>query len=110
LTEILQDHLDAGEFVGARIAVMTADGTITETAAGAQTTDPGSAPVAVDVPWGVGSVTKSFVAVVVLQLAEEGTLDLDANIVDYFPDLAGADEITPTPVAAAHQRPQRVHQ
>lgn len=95
LTEILQDHLDAGEFVGARIAVMTADGTITETAAGTQTTDPASAPVALDVPWGVGSVTKSFVAVVVLQLAEEGKLDLDGNIVEYFPDLAGADQITP---------------
>ena len=95
LAEILQTHLDAVEFVGARIAVMTADGAITETAAGAQTTDPASAPVALDVPWGVGSVTKSFVAVVVLQLAEEGKLDLDGNIVEYFPDLAGADQITP---------------
>jgi D-alanyl-D-alanine carboxypeptidase len=47
------------------------------------------------VPWGIGSVTKTFVAVVVLQLAEEGRIDLDAGIGAYVPDLAGADRITP---------------
>jgi D-alanyl-D-alanine carboxypeptidase len=94
ITKILQTHLDAGEFVGARISVMTDDGIITEATAGTQTTDPASAPVALEVPWGVGSVTKSFVAVVVLQLAEEGELDLDASISEYFPGLAGAEQIT----------------
>jgi D-alanyl-D-alanine carboxypeptidase len=36
-----------------------------------------------------------FVAVVVLQLAEEGRIDLDAGIAKYMPDLPGADRITP---------------
>ena len=40
-------------------------------------------------------MTKTFVAVVVLQLAEEGAIDLDAGVGSYFPDLAAADAITP---------------
>ena len=46
-------------------------------------------------PWNIGSDTKTFVAVVVLQLAEEGSLDLDAGIDRFLPDLVGADRITP---------------
>ncbi|MEY2583389.1 MAG: D-alanyl-D-alanine carboxypeptidase [Ilumatobacteraceae bacterium] len=95
LTGILTSHHDAGEFVGARIALLEPDGTTTEVAAGTATVDPASAPVDVNVPWGIGSVTKTFVAVVVLQLAEEGRIDLDAGISAYVPDLAGADRITP---------------
>lgn len=45
-------------------------------------------------PWIIGIATKTFVAVVVLQLAEEGRLDLDAPIEDYFPDLPNAARIT----------------
>ena len=45
--------------------------------------------------WNIGSVTKTFVAVVVLQLAQEGRIDLDAGIEGYLPDLPGADRITP---------------
>ncbi|UCF20968.1 MAG: beta-lactamase family protein, partial [Gemmatimonadota bacterium] len=34
----------------------------------------------------IGSVTKQFTAVIVLQLVEEGVLSLDGKIVDYLPD------------------------
>jgi D-alanyl-D-alanine carboxypeptidase len=95
LAGILEGHHAAGEFVGARIALVDADGAITEATVGTQTADAGSAPVDVDVPWNIGSATKMFVAVVVLQLAEEGSIDLDAGIVPYMPDLADADRITP---------------
>jgi D-alanyl-D-alanine carboxypeptidase len=37
----------------------------------------------------------TFVAVVALQLAQEGRLDLDAGIDRCLPDLPGADRITP---------------
>ncbi len=47
------------------------------------------------VEWNIGSVTKTFVAVVVLQLADEGKIDLDAGIDRFLPDLADADRITP---------------
>jgi D-alanyl-D-alanine carboxypeptidase len=95
LHNILELHRVAGEFVGATIALEDADGTATEAVAGTPTVDPASGPVDPDVPWNIGSATKSFVAVVVLQLAEEGRLDLDAGIDGYLPDLAGASRITP---------------
>ncbi len=95
LRHILVTHHAAGEFVGARIALRDADGTITEVRAGTPTLDPASGPVDPDVPWNIGSATKTFVAVVVLQLAEEGRIDLDTGIDGYLPDLPAADRITP---------------
>jgi D-alanyl-D-alanine carboxypeptidase len=95
LSNILALHHAVGEFVGARLALRDADGTITEVSAGTPTLDPASGPVDPDVPWNIGSATKAFVAVVVLQLAEEGRIDLDAGIDAYLPDLAGAEQITP---------------
>jgi D-alanyl-D-alanine carboxypeptidase len=95
LTGILTSHHDAGEFVGARIALLDRDGTITEVGAGTATVDPASPPVDLNTPWGIGSDTKTFVAVVVLQLADEGRIDLDAGISAFLPDLPGADRITP---------------
>jgi D-alanyl-D-alanine carboxypeptidase len=81
--------------VGARISLLDTDGTITEVGTGNATVDPTSASVDLNVPWGIGSVTKTFVAVVVLRLADEGRIDLDAGINAFVPDLAGADKITP---------------
>lgn len=95
LDGILAAHLAAGEFVGARIAVRDADGAISFATAGTTTVDPASAPIDLDTPWNVGSVTKTLLAVVVLQLAEEGRIDLDARIDGLMPDLADAARITP---------------
>ena len=95
LRDILTEHQAAGEFVGARIAIRDADGTISEASGGTPTLDPASGPVDPDVAWNIGSATKTFVAVVVLQLAEEGRIDLDAGIAGYLPDLRAADRITP---------------
>jgi D-alanyl-D-alanine carboxypeptidase len=95
LRAILESHRAAGEFVGARISLREPDGTVTEVTSGTQSVDPGSPPVDATIPWNIGSSTKAFVAVVALQLAEEGRLDLDAPIAGFFPDLPGADQITP---------------
>ncbi len=100
LRGILETHRSAGEFVGARLAVADRDGAITEVTAGTTSVDPVSGPVDPDVAWNIGSATKTFVAVVVLQLAEEGRLDLDAGIAAYLPDLPGADRITPRQLLA----------
>ena len=94
LQNVLDQHHAAGDFVGARIALQDADGIVTETTAGTTTIDPASGPVDPDVAWNIGSTTKTFVAVVVLQLAEEGALDLDAGIATWFPELPDADRIT----------------
>jgi D-alanyl-D-alanine carboxypeptidase len=92
--QILATHQARQEFPGAVMALhdpalgdaLVADGT---TRPGAQ-----AVPVDPDVPWVIGSATKMFVAVVVLQLAEEGKLDLDASIESYFPELPRANLIT----------------
>ncbi len=41
----------------------------------------------------IGSVTKSFTAVAVLQLHERGKLDIDDPIAMYLPDFPQGDEI-----------------
>ena len=95
LRSILKAHLAEGEFVGARISLLEADGTMTEARAGTTTIDKSSGPVDLDMVWNIGSATKTFVAVVILQLADEGAIDLDAGIDAFMPDLPGADRITP---------------
>jgi D-alanyl-D-alanine carboxypeptidase len=95
LSEILQQHRAAGDFVGATIALRDPDGTVTQVSTGTQSVAPGSPAVDPKVPWNIGSATKTFVAVVALQLAQEGRLDLDAGIQRYFPNLREANTITP---------------
>ncbi len=95
VSNILELHHAASDFVGARVALCDGDGPVIEVTAGTTSLDPGSGPVDPDVPWNIGSVTKTFVAVVVLQLADEGHLDLDAGIDGFLPDLPDAERITP---------------
>lgn len=47
-----------------------------------------------DTLWPIASVTKSFTAVLALQLVEDGLLDLDAPVTDYLPELLVADSDT----------------
>ena len=95
LRHILKSHYAAGDFVGARIATLERDGTLTQASTGTTTVGRPSRPVDRDLPWSIGSVTKTFVAVTVLQLAEEGAIDLDAGIAAFMPELPGAGRITP---------------
>jgi D-alanyl-D-alanine carboxypeptidase len=95
LQHILKSHYAAHDFVGARIATLETDGTSTRATAGTTNVGHPSRPVDPDLPWNIGSVTKTFVGVVVLQLAEEGAIDLDAGIDSFMPDLPDADRITP---------------
>jgi D-alanyl-D-alanine carboxypeptidase len=44
-------------------------------------------PVNADQLFQIGSITKSFVALVLLQLREEGKLDLQTSVLDYLPDM-----------------------
>lgn len=94
LDSLLESHRAAGEFVGARIAFRDRNGIVTEAAAGTDTIGPNAKPVSLDVPWGIGSITKVFVAVTVLQLVDEQRIELNAPIDAYFPDLPGAATIT----------------
>jgi len=44
--------------------------------------------------YGIGSISKTFTAVLTLQLAEDGKLSLDNTLDQYFPTLPNADSIT----------------
>jgi D-alanyl-D-alanine carboxypeptidase len=59
-------------------------------------------PVKTGDRFGVGSITKTFVARVVLQLAQEGRLDLDRTAVDYL-DLEIVQNVPNTDKASLHQ-------
>ena len=47
-----------------------------------------------DTPFLLGSVSKSFTALCIMQLAEQGKVDLDANIVEYLPNSTDGNKIT----------------
>jgi len=42
----------------------------------------------------IGSVSKSFTAVIIMKLIEAGKLSLDSKLSDYYPDLPNASRIT----------------
>ena len=47
-----------------------------------------------DTPFLLGSVSKSFTAVCIMQLTEQGKIDLNADVSTYLPDAADGDKIT----------------
>jgi D-alanyl-D-alanine carboxypeptidase len=92
--QILDQHQAQGDFPGAVLALDDPDGLSVVVSTGIG--DPANESTAVDpdVPWMIGTATQPFVAVVVLQLAQAGELDLDQSIDAWFPGLAQADQIT----------------
>jgi len=81
----------AGGIPGLSAAVVNGDGLVWTGVAGLADLETGT-PVSADMMFGIGSITKTFVAVVVLQLVEEGLLDLDATSADL---LGSAVALTP---------------
>ncbi len=54
----------------------------------------GNVPVTTDMTWPIRSVTKSYTVTLVLQLADEGKLNLDDTIDRYVDGITDGDEIT----------------
>lgn len=91
----VQDRLDGLVelgFPGALAAVTDEDGTQRDLVAGSGDLEAGT-PVPADSEVRIGSNTKTFTAVVVLQLAEEGLVELDEPIERYLPGLVRGDGI-----------------
>jgi CubicO group peptidase (beta-lactamase class C family) len=63
---------------------------------------PRGRPVAPQTPLVIGSLTKSFTALALMQLAEAGKLDLDAPVQRYIPWFALADPNASTHIALRH--------
>lgn len=80
LQRIAEDAAEARGGYGFLVAITDAEGKRNTATAGV---DAAGAPMTDDVTWHIGSVTKTFVAVVIMQLAEEGLLSLDDRAGSY---------------------------
>lgn len=86
---------------GALMSVRAADGSTQDHVAGVGDVEAGTPPP-VDGHVRIGSNTKTFTAVVVLQLVEEGLVDLDAPIETYLPGVVRGEGIDATAITVRH--------
>jgi CubicO group peptidase (beta-lactamase class C family) len=87
--ERLQVLADKHKVVGATLAISTG-GDITTATAGVLNSRTGQ-PTTPDSLFQIGSITKVFTATLVMQLVEEGLLDLDAAVATYLPEFRVRD-------------------
>jgi peptidoglycan/LPS O-acetylase OafA/YrhL/CubicO group peptidase (beta-lactamase class C family) len=86
LQRILDDTVADGTIPGAVLSVRLGDGTTWSGASGVADRDAGAA-MQTATRLRVGSLSKMFTAVVVMQLVEEGAIELDAPVSTWLPDL-----------------------
>lgn len=78
---------------GATLGVRLADGRSAVVAAGS-TDDAGGQPIHPGHRFRIGSITKTFVAVLVLQLVDDGLVELDERLASYLPEAPFAEQVT----------------
>ena len=82
---LVAEALDAGRLAGTAIGVARAGEPLLLKGYGHADLE-WDVPMPADAIFEIGSVTKQFTAVAVLMLAEQGKLDLDADLRAYLPD------------------------
>lgn len=82
----------ANNLPGATVALRRADGSAWAAASGVDAST--GAPIAVGRVYPTASVTKTFTAALILQLVEEGKVDLDAKVSSYVRGIAHSDQYT----------------
>jgi len=85
----VEQQMDARGVPGVALAVVRGREVVHQRGFG--TADGSGRPVTVATPFVLGSVTKSFTALAVLQLVDAGKVALDAPVADYVPELQLAD-------------------
>ncbi|MGW4243554.1 serine hydrolase domain-containing protein [Nocardia sp. NPDC004722] len=90
LTRRLAELIDKHEVPGAQVAIL-ADGEIIDAAAGVLNTATGVAATT-DSVFQIGSVTKTWTATLIMQLVDEGLVELDAPLRQYLPEFRVRDE------------------
>jgi CubicO group peptidase (beta-lactamase class C family) len=83
---IAEHHIPGAGFAAAK------DGQIVASAAAGVTNIDTGLRVDDSTIWQAGSIGKTYTTVLVMQLVDEGVLDLDAPVVTYIPDLRFADD------------------
>lgn len=91
---LLEERLAEGEFPGAAIALRDTHGRSRLISGGVATILEPQSSLDPRVPLSIGSVTKTFIAIVTLQLVQEGRFGLDDSVLPWVPTLPGADRIT----------------
>ncbi len=86
--DVLAEQLEDSGVAGGAVAVVSDAGI---EARGAGSAGDGR-QVAADTPFVIGSASKSFTALAVMQLVDAGRVDLDAPVRDYVPELELADD------------------
>lgn len=86
--EILRDRLDASAIPGAAFVVVHRDGRSDGRGVGGTA---GDDEITSRTPFVIGSTTKSFTALAVMQLVDAGAVELDAPALRYVPELRLAD-------------------
>jgi len=90
---VMEKRLDAGDFVGAVVSLQVPGQRAVVVGVGSAERKEGGRPIDPKEPMIIGSVTKTLVAVVALQLMQEGTLQLDQTLDTWFPQVPHARRI-----------------
>jgi len=85
----IEETMNASNIPGLAVIIFEDDGVVYERAFGIA--GPDKRPVTLDTPFQLGSVSKSFAALVLVQLAAEGLVELDAPVINYLPDFRTRD-------------------
>ncbi len=93
LQELLDEQVKTQGILGMVMAVRLEDGTVVSKSSGYLEPDEKDAWT-MDTQSALGSITKTFTAVVIMQLIDEGKLSLDDTIDSWFPDQPNSNNIT----------------
>ena len=93
LQQLVDDWREVESVPGAVLGLRLGDGETLVVASG-RTDDGGGQPIEAQHRFRIGSITKTFIAVLMLQLAEEDLLDLDDRLAEHLPWAPHADELT----------------
>ena len=92
--------MDRLHIPGAALAIVKGDRTVYLKGYGIS--GPDQAPVTPQTPFVLGSTSKSFTALAVMQLAEAGKIELDAPVQRYLPYFRTADEAASSQITVRH--------
>src|SRR2546425_1299950 len=87
-------------YPGLAVGVVHADGG--RYARGFGVADPAGQAVTPHTPFIIGSLSKSFTALAIMQLAEQGKLDLDTSVQRYLPSFVTADQDASSTITVRH--------
>ncbi len=89
LDEFILGQMEKQNLPGVAVAITQGEDTVYLKAFGEASRD---VPLETNTPMYIGSISKSFTALAIMQLAEKDDLDIDAPVIDYLPWFSLADQ------------------